>query len=153
MPVPVFNTAYTFFISLADATDPSSFLAGPTIAAGDFQISLDGAAFVNLTNLPVVLPSGSITVQITLTAAEMNGQKVNVKAIDVAGDQWQDLLMAIDVPTGSSETVHNIQEGDIVESSTKFRVNQKGTTTALVDKDITGSLLSTGVSVQTTEAI
>ena len=152
MPVPVFNTAYAFFISLADASDPSTFLAAPTIAAGDFQISIDGGAFANLANLPVVLPSGSVTVQISLTAAEMSGEKVNILAVDAAGDEWQDLLMSIDIPTGSVETVHDIQEGDVVETSTGFRVNKKDTTTALVDKAIAGSLLSVSAAIKTTEA-
>jgi len=152
MPVPVLNTAYTFFVTLADALDPSTFKASPTIAAGDFQISIDGGAFANLTNLPTVAPSGSITVQIVLTAAEMNGSKINVQAIDQAGAEWQPVLMSIDVPTGSTETVHNIQEGDIVESSVAFRINQKGTSTALVDKAITGSLLSPSASISTLDS-
>lgn len=152
MPVPVINTAYTFSVPLADASDPSSFKAAPTIAAGDFTTSLDGATFANLATLPVVTPSGSVMVLISLSADEMNGSKVNVLGIDAAGDEWQDIAVTIDIPTGSTETVHDIQEGDVIETSTGQTVNKKNTTTALVDKTISGSLLSSSVTIKTTEA-
>lgn len=152
MAVPVFQTAYSFFVSLADALDPSSFLANPTIEAGDFKVSVDGGTFANLTNLPVVTPSGGITVQISLTANEMDGEKINVQAIDVADNEWQDLLIAIDVPSASTETINDIQEGDRTETSVGLRIDKKGTTDAVLDKAITGSLLSPGVSIKTNEA-
>ncbi len=152
MPRPVFNKAYSFYVSLADALDPSTFKANPTIAAGDFQISIDGSTFANLTNLPTVDPTGSITVLVSLTADEMNGEKVNVQAIDAAGDEWQDLLMSIDVPTASTETINDIQEGDRIEDSVSLVINKKGTTTPVLDKTITGSLLSSNATISTTEA-
>lgn len=152
MAVPVFNTAYNFYISLADALDPSTFIADPTIAAGDFQISIDGATFANLTNLPTVDPTGSIAVLVSLTAAEMNGQKVNVQAIDAAGAEWQDLLVSIDVPTASTETINDIQEGDRIESNVSLVINKKGTATPVLDKAIKGSLLSPSATITTTEA-
>ena len=151
MPVPVINTAYTFSVALADVSDPSSFKVSPTIAAGDFQTSLDGGAYANLATLPVVTPSGSVSVLVSLSADEMNGAKVNVLAKDVSGAEWQDLLMTIDIPTGSVESVHDIQEGDIVETSTGQTVNKKNTTTALLAKNITGSLLSPSVTITTKE--
>lgn len=152
MPVPVLATAYSFYVSLADAADPSSFKVDPTIAEGDFKISIDSGALANLTNLPAASPSGSSLVLVSLTADEMNGAKINIQAIDVAGDEWQSLVASIDVPTGSSESINDIQLGDHVETSTRLTINQQGTAKALVDKDITGSLLSSSVTISTTEA-
>ena len=151
MPVPVFATSYTFYVSLADSLDPSSFLTNPTIATGDFMKSVDGAPFVNLTNTPFVLPPGSTTVQVTLTAAEMTGDKVAVQAIDQSGDQWQDLIATIDIPTASTETVNDIQEGDHTETSASLKIHKKGTGTVLLDKKITGSLLSPSITIRTDE--
>jgi len=153
MAVPVFNASYEFYVTLADALDPSSFIADPTIEAGDFQISIDGSTFANLTNLPTVDPTGSVTVLISLTAAEMAGEKVNIQAIDAAGAEWQDLLIAIDVPSASTETINDIQEGDRIEDNVSLRINRKGTTDAVLDKDITGSLLSPSATISTTEAL
>ena len=152
MPVPVFNTSYSFYVSLADAADPSKFKASPTIAAGDFQISIDGSAFVNLTTTPVVVPVGGIAVLVPLTADEMNGKKVNIQAIDASGSEWEELLVSIDVPTASTETINDIQEGDRIESNVSLVINKKGTTIPVLDKAITGSLLSPSASIQTKEA-
>ena len=151
MPTPVFNTAYSFYVSLADALDPSTFRVNPTIALGDFKISIDGSAFTNLTNTPVTDPVGGIAVLVTLTDAEMDGEKVNIQAIDAAGDEWEEVLISIDVPTASTETINDIQEGDRVESNVSLRINRKGTTDPVLDKSITGSLLSPSVSLQTKE--
>ncbi len=149
MPVPVKGQSYTFNLSLADAANPAKFKANPTIAAGDFQISADGSAFANLANLPTVAPAGSVLVKIILTAAEMDAAKVSVKAVDQAGAEWQDVVASIDVPTGSEETINDLQEGDHVETSLGLRINKKGTATPILDKAITGSLLSPNVTIQT----
>ena len=152
MPVPVFNKSYSFYVSLADASDPSKFKAAPTIAVGDFQISIDGSAFANLTTTPVVVPAGGIAVLVSLSADEMNGSKVNVQAIDAAGSEWEELLISLDVPTASTETINDIQEGDRIETNVSLVINKKGTTTPVLDKSITGSLLSPSASIQTKDA-
>ena len=54
----------------------------PTIATGDFKVSVDGAAFVNLTNLPTVIPAGGKVVLVNLTANEMDGDTIAVVASD-----------------------------------------------------------------------
>ena len=151
MPVPANGIEYSFPVSLADAADPASFLADPTIVAGDFQVSTDGGTYVNLATLPVVLPSGSISVLVSLSASEMTGAKVNVKAIDQSADEWQDALIFIDVPDGSIETMLDIEEGDRIESSTSLVIKKAGTETIVLEKEITGSLLSTSVTVRMEE--
>jgi hypothetical protein len=111
MSSPKKNTAYVFYISLVDSADTGAFKASPTIAAGDFQVSGDGAAFADLATLPVVDPAGSIGVKVSLSAAEMNFDKIMVQCIDAAGNEWDDVLIFIDA------TVANV---DDIASSTLY---------------------------------
>lgn len=96
MSSPKRNVAYEFDIALVDSSDTGSFLANPTIAAGDFKVSTDNGALGNLSTLPVVDPAGSIIVKINLSAAEMNGDKIMVQCIDAAGNEWDDVLIFIE---------------------------------------------------------
>ena len=105
MALPLQNQAYVFYLSVGNALNPDEFLANPTIAAGDFKVSTDGGALVNLDTLPVVTPAGSIWVQVSLSADEMDGEKVVVQGIDAAGGEWQGVSTFIDVPTSNSETI------------------------------------------------
>ena len=109
MSSPKKNVAYEFDIALVDSAT-GDFKAAPTIAAGDFKVSTDNAAFGNLATLPVVDPAGSIVVKINLSASEMNGDKIMVQCIDAAGAEWDDVLIFIDA------TVANVD--DIVRSTT-----------------------------------
>lgn len=152
MALPLQNTAYEFYLGLGDILDPDTFVTNPTIAAGDFQISLDGAAFVNLATLPVVDPAGSVMVKVSLSAAEMNGEKVNVVADDVAGNEWQPAIISIDVPEGNVETLTDLEVGDRIETNKRLIVNKAGTLTTILDKEITGSLLSPSVTLRTTDS-
>ena len=151
MALPIQETAYSFVTSLVNSLDPSQFLVNPTIATGDFKISKDGGALANLATLPTVSPAGSSLVLVSLSALEMTGEKITVQAIDVAGDEWEDLSAFIDTPEGSVETVLNIQEGDRAESSVRLLIKKKDTSTVVLDKTITGSLLSPSVTVTTKE--
>lgn len=105
MSSPKKNVAYIFYISLVDSSDTGSFRANPTIAAGDFKVSTDGGAFGNLATLPVVTPVGSIAVKVSLSAGEMNGDKIMVQAIDAAGAEWDDVLLFIDATTANVDDV------------------------------------------------
>lgn len=82
---PKKNTAWTVGVEVRSQLDPNSFQSAPTIAAGDFKISIDRSAYANLTNLPTA--SGTM-ITLVLTAAEMNGDEIKVQAFDVAGAQW-----------------------------------------------------------------
>lgn len=106
MAEPKRNTAFTAFIALS-ATGSTDFQAAPTLAAGDFQVSTDSGALVNLATLPVVAPAGSVIVQVDLTAAEMDGNSVNVVGIDVAGAQWEDILLTFDLGVAVVDTIHD----------------------------------------------
>jgi hypothetical protein len=95
MPPPTRGLAYTYQRALLSAAG-GGFQVNPTLAAGDFQISKDGGAFVNLVTLPVVSPAGSRQVQIALTAAEMTAERVTVQAIDQVGGEWTDYFESFD---------------------------------------------------------
>lgn len=151
MALPRQNTPYTFSMSLVALVDPDNFISNPTIAAGDFRVSTDGGAFANLATLPVVEPAGSSLVKFDLSASEMTGAKVNLQGRDLLGGEWQDVDVFIDAPTGNVETVIDIQEGDHIESSTSLVINKRGTIIPVLEKDITGSLLSPSVTVRTTD--
>ena len=102
MPIPERGVAYDFYIPLVDAVDDSLLLINPTIVAGDFQISEDGSTFVNLETLPVVMPSNNSSVKISLSAGEMNTPRVFIRAKDVSGTQWIDVVIFIGVPEDNS---------------------------------------------------
>src|SRR4030067_497741 len=92
---PVKNAIWSFYISLISVADTDIFVVNPTIAAGDFKVSIDGGALNNLATLPVVTPAGSKILKITLSATEMNGSKVLIVGSDVAGAEWQDVMIMV----------------------------------------------------------
>ncbi len=123
------NAQFIFYIGLASQADPTKLLqVNPTIAAGDFKVSTDGAAFADCTNLPAVTPAGGTAVKFILTAAEMNGDNIYVQMIDAAGTEWcsdfaniittpQDAsLVQIDGTANVSATL-NLKKLNIVNSS------------------------------------
>lgn len=145
------GVAYDFYVSLTDLGDPQQFVTDPTIEAGDFKRSVDGGTFANLATLPVVEPSGSSTVKISLSSAEMSGNKVVVEGKDASGEEWGDISVFLDNPEGTVDSVLDIIEGDHDETSTSLKVFKKGTTTTVLDKVVAGSLLRSDVTVTTRE--
>lgn len=92
MSIPVIGVAYTFFDGLvAQATRPQ-LRVNPTIASGDFKVSIDGGAFNNLATLPDVFPAGGRSVRFQLSASEMNGQNIIIVASDASGAEWDDKI-------------------------------------------------------------
>lgn len=69
-------------LSLLDFASAGRLKASPTLATGDFKVSVDGGALTNLTNLPVVVPAGGKIVLVSLTATEMDGDTVAVVCSD-----------------------------------------------------------------------
>ncbi len=90
---PQRGRAYTLTLTLI-AQVTGAFLANPPLAAGDFQVSKDGGAFATLETLPVVAPAGSICVQVSLSAAEMDATRVVVQALDPDGI-WEPVVVEI----------------------------------------------------------
>lgn len=97
---PIKNAAFTFYIALISQADPDIFQVNPTLAAGDVMVNRDGGALANITVLPAVIGAGKL-VQVNLTAAEMNGNKVCVILSDVAGNEWQDAFIEIRTESAS----------------------------------------------------
>lgn len=95
MSDPVINVAYDFTVSLVSQANNNVFQTDPTIAAGDFQVSIADGALANLATLPVVAPAGSDLVVIALSAAEMNGKKIVVLGKDAAGNEWADIKIEL----------------------------------------------------------
>ena len=107
--MPKRGVAYSFSRGLYDATTGGHFRVNPTIVAGDFKISKDGSAFVNLTTLPTVSPAGSPRVRFQLTAAEMTADRLTILGVDQSGGEWTEFMEHIepeavtvaDVPTAT----------------------------------------------------
>lgn len=93
---PVKNTAWVGYIALQSMANPGSFQANPTIASGDFKVSVDGGAFGNLTTLPSADPASSTTVKLSLSSSEMNGDNIKIQCIDqTSPKEWADLILTI----------------------------------------------------------
>ena len=92
---PIKARAYTFNVGLVDAAAVTKLKASPTLAAGDFKISIDGGAFANLATLPTVTPAGGVGVKISLSAAEMTGDNIVIACIDAAGAEWCDQMIEL----------------------------------------------------------
>ena len=103
MATPKKNIPYEFSIGLIDSVNPTEFKINPTIAVGDFQISKDDENFANLGILPVVDPSGSILVKISLSSTEMNADKIYIYAKDVVGNEWNQKLISLDIPIENND--------------------------------------------------
>lgn len=93
---PTKNVAWRTYITLADANDANRLKSSPTIAAGDFKVQKDGGAFANLTTLPSVAPAASVSVQIDLSATEMNADNVMIVWKDQTDPpEWADNSLTI----------------------------------------------------------
>lgn len=97
LPTPRYGLAYTFRLGLLDMATAGAILNNPTLAAGDFKLSRDHGALVNMTNLPAVTPANSGIVVGTLTNTEMQnaiGVSVLFRDPDL---QWGDGHLYLDL--------------------------------------------------------
>jgi len=88
------NQPYTFSICLPSQAETRVFQVNPTITADDFKIVVSGVE-QPLTNTPAVTPAGSRWVEVSLTASEMNQDRVLFLAHDNAGGEWSDVSKEI----------------------------------------------------------
>ena len=152
MSEPITAEAFQMYVTLTNINDPRFFVADPAIVAGDFQVSIDGGALADLTNLPVTDPAGSKLVKLDLTAAEMTGTDISIVASDQDATEWEDLSIAIQPnASGNIDTVVDLLQGDISESSTSVTIKKRGSAEVLLQKDIAGSLLSPSITVTTSD--
>jgi hypothetical protein len=97
MPLPERNKAYSFRITLLDTLNPGRIKKTPTIAAGDFKVSLDNGTPTNLITLPTETPIGSGCITIPLSAGEMAADKILVIWSDPQFE-WGDGSLFFDAP-------------------------------------------------------
>lgn len=90
---PKKNTAYRFYVGLTDQANTKLLRAAPTLATGDVKVSIDGGALNNVATLPSAAPAGGRSIQVDLSAAEMNGDNIVVQFVDAAGAEWCDQLI------------------------------------------------------------
>lgn len=99
--VPVVGETFTFGCSAVSQADTNIFQAAATIAAGDFQRSINGGAFANLDNTPTVTPAAGKRIQFVISAAETTaagaGGEIYIVGSDQVGDEWQDFALALRV--------------------------------------------------------
>ena len=92
---PKKGVEFIFYVSLPSVSSTSIFQANPTIAAGDFKVSIDGGAFNNPATLPAVTPASGKAVKVTLSTSEMNGDNIIFYGSDAAGGEWKDIFVNI----------------------------------------------------------
>lgn len=90
---PKKGVAYILYVGLASQANATAFQSTPTLAAGDFKVSIDGGALANLTTLPTVTPAAGKMVKISLSTSEMNGDNITIVCSDAAGAEWRDLII------------------------------------------------------------
>ncbi|MCP4536242.1 MAG: hypothetical protein GY832_03775 [Chloroflexi bacterium] len=112
------GTAYTFAAFVGSQADTNIFQTSVTLAAGDVKLSKDGAAFANLTNLPVETgTSGMLVVSLTTAETTSITNYAVVKFTDAAGPEWQDVVYII--PAMSAVTTLDVT--DILSDSIAFQ--------------------------------
>lgn len=97
---PAKGVAFAFPITLVSQADTDVFKETVTLAAGDIQVSKDGAQFDNLATFPpselnLAASAASGTLWVQLTATEMTADVVTVLFRDAAGAEWQSALVTI----------------------------------------------------------
>ena len=97
--------------------------SGVSWDAGDVQISLDGAAFANTTNLPTELGSTAVYT-LALTAAELNANWIHLRVTDAAITTLNITLETSGEPTGAvvadgSNTAQSF-ETDLSEATSDY---------------------------------
>jgi len=89
---PKKNTAFSFTTAMVDAADTTIFKSSPTLAAGDVKVFKDFGASANITSLPT---SDGKAVEVSLSATEMNADRIVVIFSDVSGAEWCDQIVEI----------------------------------------------------------
>lgn len=146
---PKKNTEYIFYIGLVDSANRPDLKANPTIASGDFRVSTDGGSFTNLDTLPTVTPASGVSVKVTVSATEMNGDNVVITASDPGGE-WDDLL--INIQTSTIQIGDSVDVGSINSSTTAAQNLSVSADTMEIGTAVAGTLSTSQMSTDITEA-
>lgn len=136
MTNPIAGQTYSVSLTVEDAASAGVAKTDPTIdAANDFLISINGGGWDTLDNDPVVSPSGSEFIDITLSAAETTaagaGGYIKLRWADATGTEWIGGADRLNVVAAATSTL------------TAAQVN------AEVDTAITDAALATAASLAT----
>lgn len=98
--------------SLDDQANTGLFKVAPTIAPGDFQISVNGGAFENVDNIPTVTPAAGRRVALVISAAETTaaaaGGLIYIQGVDAAGSEWYDVAFSVRVLAVADKTGYKL---------------------------------------------
>ncbi len=147
--LPEQNQPYEMPLLLEEKATGDWYIDAP-IVAGDFKVAIDFGTFVNVTNLPLAVPTGSAQVRLSMTAAEFGGNKVLVIGHDPDG-LWKDIGIFFDLILGTVQTLIDIEEGDRTETSLELLIEKKDTSEVLIQKKIGQSLLAPDITLTTRE--
>lgn len=115
---PKKGVAFTFETALVPQTNLKIFKTTPTLAAGDVKVSKDGGSFSNITSLPTEIGStGALTV--SLTATEMNADRVVVLFHDQSGDEWCDQMVVINTASQQIDDLSTLTAASVWSYSTR----------------------------------
>lgn len=103
--MPKKNVAYTIDIGLVDQSNRPQFKSSPTLASGDFKVSLDGGNYANLGTLPTVVNSGKV-VRVVFSQSEMDHDTITLVASDAAGGEWDDQIITFNTTANSIDDVY-----------------------------------------------
>jgi hypothetical protein len=171
---PKKNTAFVLYIAVASQANTKIMQSSPTIASGDFKVSIDGGALNNLATLPVVTPAASKMIKVDLSAGEMNGDNITLVCSDAAGAEWCDLVVNLQTtarqiddlayPTTSGRSIDvattgevgldfdNIKDAAGAHTLTNITVPLVTTVTNLTNAPTAGDLTATMKTSVTTAA-
>ena len=137
------------YVGLVDQANTKLLKSSPTLATGDFKVSIDGGALANLNTLPTVTPAAGRQVKITLSQAEVNGDNITVQCVDAAGAEWCDLLLNIQTATrqlddhafpATSGRSMVVDAAGLVDANS-VKLGPSGSGTAQTARDIGASVL------------
>ena len=142
------NTAWIGYISLVSQASTLVMKSNPTLASGDFKVSIDGGALANLATLPTVTPASSVMVKISLSSSEMNGDNITVVCSDAAGAEWCDLVFNIQTAARQIDDLAYpetrgrsivVDANGLVDANT-VKIGPTGSGTAQTAKDVGGAV-------------
>lgn len=140
---PKKNSAFILYFALPSMAATGSFQSAPTLAAGDFKVSIDGGALANLTTLPTNTPGG-VMVKASFSASEMNGDNITLVAIDqTATKEWADTVINIQT---SARQIDDLATQTSVDTIDDFLDTEVAAITTAVADVPTNAELSTALS-------
>ena len=107
---PVKGSAFSLEANLVSQADTDVFQSSPTLAAGDVLVIKDGVIDGNIDTLPTAIVGALDTLLVSLSAAEMNADRITVRFADVAGAEWQSVSYTIYTSAQTLDTTDAIAD-------------------------------------------